>query len=63
VRTAIVLAFAGTDPGVWQTVATDGQVRLLPGTNTHVGFQAALNGARDVIQQAVAKSQQTDKPL
>jgi triacylglycerol lipase len=60
---AIVLAFAGTDPGVWQTVATDGQVRLSPGTNTHVGFEAALNAARDIIRQAVTKSQQTDKPL
>jgi triacylglycerol lipase len=60
---AIVLVFAGTDPGVWQTVATDGQARLSPATNTHVGFQDALDAARGVIQEAVTKSQQTGKPL
>ena len=60
---AIVLVFAGTDPGVWQTVATDGLAQLSPVTDTHMGFQAALDAARDVVQQAVTKSQQTGKPL
>ena len=60
---AIVLVFAGTDPGVWQTLATDGLARLSPATDTHVGFQDALDAARGVIQQAVTKSQQTGKPL
>jgi triacylglycerol lipase len=60
---AIVLVFAGTDPGVWQTVATDGQAMLSRNTDTHTGFQNALNAAQDTIQQAVNKSQQTGKPL
>jgi triacylglycerol lipase len=60
---AVVLAFAGTDPGVWQTVATDGAAKLSPDTDIHTGFQTALNAADDVIQQAVTKSQQTGKPL
>jgi triacylglycerol lipase len=60
---AIVLAFAGTDPAVWETLATDANLRLAPSTDTHVGFQAALDAARPQIQQAVGRSQQTGKPL
>jgi triacylglycerol lipase len=60
---AIVLAFAGTDPGVWETLATDFNIRLLPDTDTHIGFQTALNAAQPEIQQAVGRSQQTKKPL
>ena len=46
---AVLLAFAGTDPGVWQTLATDGQLRINPQTNTHRGFQSAF-GASEVAQ-------------
>jgi triacylglycerol lipase len=60
---AIVLVFAGTDVGVWQTVATDGEVFRSPDTDTHVGFQTALNAAQDTIRQASDKSKQTGKPL
>jgi predicted lipase len=60
---AIVLTFAGTDPGVWETLATDFNIRLLPETDTHIGFQTALNAAQPEIQQAVSRSQQTKKPL
>jgi triacylglycerol lipase len=60
---AIVLVFAGTDVGMWRTVVTDGQALLSPDTDTHMGFQAALNAAQGTIQQAVNKSQQTGKPL
>jgi triacylglycerol lipase len=60
---AIVLVFAGTDPGVWQTVATDGQALLSPDTDTHMGFQNAIIAAQAAIQEAITKSQQTGKPL
>jgi triacylglycerol lipase len=60
---AIVLVFAGTDPGVWQTVATDGQALLSPDTDTHMGFQNAIIAAQATIQEAINKSQQTGKPL
>src|SRR3979411_162127 len=36
---AVILAFAGTDPGVWETVITDFTLR--PGGDTHAGFQDA----------------------
>jgi triacylglycerol lipase len=60
---AIVLAFAGTDLGIWETVATDTGIELLPATDTHAGFQAAMDGAQPQIKHAVDLSQQTGKPL
>jgi hypothetical protein len=60
---AVVMAFAGTDPGVWQTLATDTDAKLDAATDTHTGFQAAVNAVRDVIEQAVDLSKQTGKPL
>jgi hypothetical protein len=62
---AVVLAFAGTDPGVWRTVATDLGVLLDTTTNTHRGFQAA-SGAATVIESvdaAIALSRTSGKPL
>jgi triacylglycerol lipase len=47
---AIVLAFAGTDPAIWETVATD--ARFKPGVrNTHEGFQAAFDAVGPVDSQ------------
>jgi len=60
---AILLAFAGTDPGVWETLATDGNFRIDPQTDTRVGFQAALNAVQAQIAQAVALSRNGSKPL
>jgi len=60
---AVVLAFAGTDPAVWETLATDFNIRLTPNTDTHVGFQTALDAVRPDIDQATGKSRQTGKPL
>jgi triacylglycerol lipase len=57
------LVFAGTDPGVWQTIATDGDALLSPDSDVHVGFQTALNAAQGTIRQAINMSQQTGKPL
>jgi triacylglycerol lipase len=60
---AVVLAFAGTDPAVWQTLITDANVRLTRDNDTHIGFQTALDGASGEIKQAVALSRQSNKPL
>jgi hypothetical protein len=60
---AIILAFAGTDPAVWETLATDFNIRLAPETDTHVGFQAALDAVGPEIERAIAMSRQRGKPL
>jgi triacylglycerol lipase len=60
---AIILAFAGTDPAVWETLATDFNIRLRGDADTPIGFQAALDAARPEIDRAIAMSRQTDKPL
>ena len=68
---AIVLAFAGTDPGVWETVVTDFRPELGP-ENTHSGFQAAFRAAAPLdaqgklsgpIGDAIARSSATGLPI
>ena len=59
---AIVLSFAGTDPAVWETLATDFNPRIGP-DNTHVGFQAGFNAITNDVRSAVTLSQQRNKPL
>ena len=58
---AVVLAFAGTDPAVWETVITD--VTLRRGEDTHAGFQAAADAVKAEVAQAIALSQAGAKPL
>ncbi|MEA2998147.1 MAG: triacylglycerol lipase [Alphaproteobacteria bacterium] len=58
---AVILAFAGTDPGVWETIITDFTLR--PGTDTHAGFQDAADAVKDVVAQAIALSRAGAKPL
>jgi len=60
---AVILAFAGTDPGIWQNLATNIDIPLDPATDTHQGFQLAVQAARMQIGQAVLRSQQSQKPL
>jgi hypothetical protein len=60
---AIVLAFGGTDPAVWENLATDFRLRPDPGTDTHIGFQTATDGVGDEIDGAVTSSRQLDRPL
>jgi hypothetical protein len=62
-KDAIVLAFAGTDPGIWQNLATDAGFRVDPQTNVHVGFQKAVVSVDHEIKAAAALSKQTGKPL
>jgi triacylglycerol lipase len=60
---SIVLAFAGTDPAVWETLATDFNIRLTPDMDTHIGFQTAVDAARPEITRAITMSKQTGTPL
>jgi triacylglycerol lipase len=59
---AVVLAFAGTDPLVWENLATDVGIQVT-GRNTHRGFQEALEGVLAEVDQAIQASQQGGKPL
>lgn len=70
-RDAIVLAFAGTDPGVWETVVTDSGF-LLGAKDTHDGFQAAFEAAAPIgadgklagpVGEAIAKANSSGLPL
>jgi triacylglycerol lipase len=60
---AVILAFAGTDPGIWKNLVTDGEFRRDPQTNVHQGFQKAATSADARIKQAAQLSLQKKKPL
>jgi hypothetical protein len=60
---AVVLAFAGTDPGIWETLATDFNIGREPDTDTHIGFQTALNAVQGELDNAIEISRRMDKPL
>jgi triacylglycerol lipase len=50
---AVILAFAGTDPGVWQTIATDAQIARNDVTDVHCGFEAAFKVASGYVEAAI----------
>jgi len=58
---AVILAFAGSDPGVWETIITD--FNLLPRGDTHPGFQDAADAVKAVVKQAIELSRPGGKPL
>jgi len=60
---AVILAFAGTDPGVWQNLATDFNARPTANTDTHAGFELAAGAAAPEIAQATQISRQLQRPL
>src|ERR1700754_1824136 len=60
---AVLLAFAGTDPGIWQNLVTDATVLSQAGSDIHAGFRAGALAARGEIDRAVLLSQQSQKPL
>jgi triacylglycerol lipase len=62
---AVVLAFAGTDPGVWRTVATDLGALIDKTSNTHRGFKAASDAVPVIesVDAAIALSRTRGKPL
>jgi triacylglycerol lipase len=59
---AVILAFAGTDPGILQTVITDAQARR-NGDDIHEGFQEAIVAAKDDAQAAADLAAASGKPL
>ena len=60
---AVILAFAGTDPGVWQNLATDFNALPTADTDKHVGFELAAGAAAAEVAQATQISRQSQKPL
>ncbi|UPJ27808.1 lipase family protein [Bradyrhizobium sp. CW1] len=60
---AVILAFAGTDPGIWQNLATDFTPLPQAGSDIHEGFRLAAAAAQSEVEQAVRLSQQSQKPL
>jgi triacylglycerol lipase len=60
---AVILAFAGTDPGIWQNLATDIRFQPRAGSDTHEGFQSAADAARLQVEDAVRRTRQSQNPL
>jgi hypothetical protein len=60
---AVILAFAGTDPGVWQNLATDFSPLPRKGLDTHGGFAQAATAAQSRIEQAARLCLERGKPL
>jgi triacylglycerol lipase len=60
---AVLLAFAGTDPGIWQNLATDFTPLPQGGSDIHEGFRLAAAAAQFEIEQAVRLSRESQKPL
>lgn len=59
---AAILAFAGTDPGILQTVITDAEARR-NNNDIHEGFEEALEVATNDVQAAVELAAASGKPL
>jgi triacylglycerol lipase len=60
---AVIMAFAGTDPGIWQNLATDFTPLPQAGSDIHEGFHLAAAAAQSEIEQAVRLSLRSQKPL
>jgi hypothetical protein len=60
---AIVLAFGGTDPGVWEMLATDFNIRPTAQQDTHIGFQAAIDAVGAKVDDAAKMSRDRRIPL
>jgi hypothetical protein len=60
---AVILSFAGTDPGIWQNLATDFSPLPRAGLDMHGGFVLAAEAAREEIKQAVDLCKASQKPL
>jgi triacylglycerol lipase len=60
---AIVLAFGGTDPGVWEMLATDFNIRPTSQQDTHIGFQTAIDAVGARVDEAARTSVTKEIPL
>ena len=59
---SVILAFAGTDPGLLQTVITDVQARI-DGDDIHEGFQAAFEVVKNQAKAVAQVAATSGKPL
>jgi triacylglycerol lipase len=62
-RGAVILAFAGTDPGVWQNLVTDFTPLPQAGSDVHDGFRRAAEAAQPQVDHAVQLCRQSGNPL
>jgi hypothetical protein len=60
---AVTLVFGGTDPGIWQTIATDANVQRTENTDVHSGFQWAFNEVASYVDSAIQLARTMNKPL
>jgi hypothetical protein len=60
---AVILAFAGTDPGIWQNLVTDFTPLPQAGSDVHDGFRLAAAAAEPQVARAVELCRQTGNPL
>jgi triacylglycerol lipase len=60
---SIVLAFGGTDPGVWEMLATDFNIRPTTQQDTHIGFQTAIDAVGARVDEAARTGLAKEIPL
>jgi hypothetical protein len=60
---AMILAFAGTDPGIWQNLVTDFTPLPQAGSDIHDGFRLAAEAVGLQIDRAVELCRQSGNPL
>jgi triacylglycerol lipase len=60
---AVILAFAGTDPGIWQNLVSDFTPVPQAGSDIHEGFRMAAAAAQPQIDLAVQLCRQSGNPL
>jgi triacylglycerol lipase len=60
---AVVMAFAGTDPGIWQNLTTDFTPLPRVGSDTHRGFELAAAAAASRVDDAIALCRQPNRPF
>jgi hypothetical protein len=60
---AVIMAFAGTDPGIWQNLTTDFTPLPRAGSDTHRGFELAAAAAASRVNDAIALCRQPNRPF
>jgi hypothetical protein len=60
---AVIMAFAGTDPGIWQNLTTDFTPLPQAGSDSHRGFELAAAAAETRVNDAIALSRQPKRPF
>jgi len=60
---AVILAFAGTDPGIWQNLVSDFTPIPRAGSDIHDGFRVAAEAAHLQIDHAIQLCRESENPL